>query len=173
MVGGDVVHLLEENRYHKENTDALLEASKEVGLEINAEKTKCMSMSRPQTTGQTHNIQVANKSFENVAQFTYLGTTLENQNFIHNETKIRLSSGNACYSAVQNVLSFRLLSKTVRIKIYRSIPLVYLLFCADAKPDLSCSAKNTLFFQTHLCLRTGCLGRYLDLRGGLVGRSII
>jgi hypothetical protein len=52
----------------KENTESVLEASRDVGLEINAEKTKYMIMSHP-NTGQNQNIRIANESFENVAKF--------------------------------------------------------------------------------------------------------
>jgi hypothetical protein len=62
----------------KENTETLLEASRDVGLEINAEKTKYTIMSRHQNSGQNQNIRIANESFENVANFKYLGTTLTN-----------------------------------------------------------------------------------------------
>jgi hypothetical protein len=53
----------------KENTESLLEAGKDVGLEINSEKTKYMIMSRHPNSGQNQNIRIANESFENVAKF--------------------------------------------------------------------------------------------------------
>jgi hypothetical protein len=52
--------------------EALLIASKEIGLEVNAEKTKYMVMSRDQNAGQNGYIQIGNKSFETVEQFKYL-----------------------------------------------------------------------------------------------------
>jgi ribosomal protein S2 len=77
----------------KKNTETLIDASKEVGLEVNAEKTKYMLLSRPQNAGQNNNIKIGNRSFENVVQFKYLGTTVTNQNLIQEEIK-RLKSGN-------------------------------------------------------------------------------
>ena len=54
-------------------------------------------------------------------ELRYLGTTLTNQNSIQEEIKSRLKSGNACYYSVKNLLSSRLLSKNLKIKIYRTI----------------------------------------------------
>jgi hypothetical protein len=84
------------------NTKALLDASKEVGLEVNPEKTKYMLVSRCQKAGQKQSIKIGNRSFENVVKFKYLGTTLTDQNCIHEEIKSRLNLGNACYHSVQS-----------------------------------------------------------------------
>jgi coproporphyrinogen III oxidase-like Fe-S oxidoreductase len=66
----------------QKNTKALLDASKEVGLEINPEKTKYILVSRCQKAGQRHSIKIGNRSFEKVAKFKYLGTTLTDQKFL-------------------------------------------------------------------------------------------
>jgi hypothetical protein len=87
------------------NSETLLEASRDTGLEINTVKTKHMIMSSHTNSVQNRNIRRANESFENVAKFKYLGTTITNQNDIHDEIKNRLNSGNACYYSVQNLLS--------------------------------------------------------------------
>jgi hypothetical protein len=132
---GDALWLLEDvnilgGSIHniRKNTEALVIGSKETGLEVNAEKTEHMVMSRDQNAGQNGNIQTGKKSFETVEQFKYLGTTLTNQNSIHEEIKSRLKSGNACYNYVQNFMSSNLLSRSVKIKIYRTIILPVVLY---------------------------------------------
>jgi hypothetical protein len=92
-------------------------ARKETGLEVSEDKTKYMVMSRDRNVGQSHSMKIDNSSFERVEQFRYLGTTLTNQNSIQEEIKSRLKSRNACYHSVQNLLSSRLLSKNLKIKI--------------------------------------------------------
>jgi hypothetical protein len=85
-------------------------------------------VSRDQNAGQNLEITIGNISFENVTQFKYLGTTVTNQNLIQGEIKRRLNSGNACYHSVQNLLSSRLLSKNVKVRIYKTIILSVVLY---------------------------------------------
>jgi hypothetical protein len=125
----DDVNLLGDNiNTIKKNTGTSIDASKEVGLEINVEKTTYMLMSRHQNVGQNQDIKIANRAFENVSQFKYLGTTVTNQNLIQKEIKRRLNSGNACYHSVQNFPSARLLSKNLKIRIYKTEILLVVLY---------------------------------------------
>ena len=62
----------------KENAEALVVAAKEIGLEVNADKTKYMVMSRDQNAGRSHSMKTDNRSIEMVEEFKYLGTTLTN-----------------------------------------------------------------------------------------------
>ena len=97
MLGGSI-HTI------KKNAEVLVVASKEIGLEVNADKTKYMVMYRDQNAGRIHNIKIDNSSFERVEEFKYLGTTLTNQNSIQEEIKSRLKLGNACCHSVQNLV---------------------------------------------------------------------
>jgi hypothetical protein len=60
----------------KQPTETLIDAIKEVGLEVNTERTRYMSLSRHQNAGQNCNIMRVNRSFENVAQFKYFEMTV-------------------------------------------------------------------------------------------------
>jgi hypothetical protein len=73
-------------------------------------------------------IQTDNSSFEMVEEFRYLVTTLTDQNFIQEEIKSRLKSGNACYHSAQNLLLSSLLPINIKIKIYSTIILPAVLY---------------------------------------------
>jgi hypothetical protein len=75
-----------------------------------------MLLARYHNAVQNRDIKMANSSFENVVQFTFLGTTVTNINLVQNEIR-RLSSCNACYHSIQSLLSSRLLSKYEYIKL--------------------------------------------------------
>jgi hypothetical protein len=125
----DAVNLLGDNIVTiNKNPETLIDATKEVGLEVNAEKTKYMLLSRHQNVGKNHDIKIANRSFENVAQFRHLGTIVTNQNLIQMEIKRRLYSGNACCQRFQNLLSSLTLTKIIKIRIYRTIILPVVLY---------------------------------------------
>jgi hypothetical protein len=87
-----------------------------------------MLMPRDQKIRQKRSIKIANRSLEDDAKFKYLGTTLTDQNHVHEETKSRLNSGNACYHSVQSLLSSRLLSRKLKVKIYKTIILPVVLY---------------------------------------------
>jgi len=85
-------------------------------------------MSRDQNAEKNHSVRINNSTFERLEEFKYLGTTLMHQNSILEEIKSRLRSGNSCYHSVQNLLYSRLLSKNLKIKIYRTIILPVVLY---------------------------------------------
>jgi hypothetical protein len=116
--------------YRLRKTECLVVSSEETGLEVNADKTKYVAMYRGQNAGGSHSMKVDNSSFERVEQFKYLGSALTYQNSIQEEIKSRLKSGNACYNSVQNILSSNLISRNIKIKMYR---IIILLFCTVVK----------------------------------------
>ena len=97
-----------------------------------------MVTSREQNAGQMRNLKVSYKSSEMVEQFTRLKITLPSQNSIREEIKSRFSSGNARYHSVQSLLSSNLLTKNIKIKIYRTIILLVLYGCET----WSCTLKE-------------------------------
>ena len=111
----------------EKNTEALVVASKEIGLEVNAaiRVTKHMVVSPDQNAGRSHSIKTDNSPFE---RCKYLVTTLTNQNSVQEEIKSRLKSENVCYHSPQNLFSSSLLSKSIKIKIYRTTILPVLLY---------------------------------------------
>jgi hypothetical protein len=66
----------------------------EIGLKVNADKTKYMIMSRDKTAGRSHNIKIDNNSFERVEQFKYFVTTLKIQTVFRK--KLRTDSNHGC-----------------------------------------------------------------------------
>ena len=112
LVYGDYVNILGGSIHTiRENAETLIMAIKEIGPEVNPDKTKYIVMSRGQNVGRSHNIKIDNSSFERVEEFKYLGTTLTNRNSIQEEFKSRLKSWNVCYNSVQNLLASSLLSQ--------------------------------------------------------------
>jgi hypothetical protein len=76
----DDVNLLGDNiDTIKKNRETLLDATKEIGLEINVEKTYCLLLSRHQNVGQKQDLRIADRTFGNVSQFNYLRTIVTSQ----------------------------------------------------------------------------------------------
>jgi len=85
-------------------------------------------MSRDQDAGRSHSSKTDNKSFERVEYFKYLGKTQKNKNYVKEETKNSLKSGNACCQSVQNLVSSSLILKIINIKTYRTVVLPVVLY---------------------------------------------
>jgi hypothetical protein len=81
-----------------------------------------------QNSGQNQNIRIGDESFEKMAKFKYLGTTPKDQSDIRDKIKSKLNCGNSCYYSVQNLLFSRLISKNLKIKIYKTVILPAVLY---------------------------------------------
>jgi hypothetical protein len=119
-------------------------------------------MSHHPNSGQNQNIRIANESFEKVAKFKYLGMTLINKD-IYDEIKSRLNSGNACYCSVQNRLSSRLISKNLKIKIYKIVILPVVL-CGCETWSVTLREEHRLRIFENRVLRRIC-GRKREVDG--------
>jgi len=124
-----------------------------IGLEVNADKTKYVIMSRDQNAGRSHSMKIDNSSIERVEEFKYLGTALTYQTSIQEEIKSRMKLGNACYYLGQNLLSSSLLSKNLKINC-----LGYLKKYAD-----SGTRTNTVYFRRLLLARVQLPGLHKEI----------
>jgi len=116
---------------------------------MGTDKTKYMVVSRDQNAGRIHSVRIDNSTLERVEEFKYLGTTLTNLNYIAEEIKSRLRSGNACYHSVQNLLSSRLL----KIKIYRTIILPVVLYGCETWSLTSREERKLRVFENMVLRR--------------------
>jgi hypothetical protein len=100
-------------------------------------------------------VKIDNSSIGRVEEFKYFGTTLTDQNSIQEEIKNRLKLGNACYWSVQNLLSSSLLSRGLKIKIYRTIILPVVLNGCETW-SLTLREERRLRVFENRVLRRGC-----------------
>jgi len=76
-----------------------MRVSKNMGLVVNAEKTKYMVVTRgPEDSS---NLKVENNEFKQVKEFKYLGVILKNKNVMHKEIDVRLNAVNRSYFAME------------------------------------------------------------------------
>ena len=106
----------------RENTEIFIKASKDIGIEVNSEKTKYMNTSCQQ------NIVTENFSFEKVEKFKYLGVMVKNINDTCEEIKRRINTGHACYYSLKKILSSSLLSKKLKVNTYKIFILPVVLY---------------------------------------------
>ena len=91
-----------------------------------------MLMSCEENAGQNHIKMMGSKFTERVGELKYLGTVPTNQNCNEERFKCRLNSGNVCCCSVQNLLSACLLSKNIKIEIYRTIVSPFVLYRCES-----------------------------------------
>jgi hypothetical protein len=129
LVYADDVNLLGESTDPtREIREALLVTGTEIGLGVNEENINYMFTSCEQNADQIHKPKTGNKPLESLAKFKHLETNLTKQNCIYEEIKARLNKWNTCHHSALNLLPSHLLSKDVKIKIYRPIILHVVLY---------------------------------------------
>ncbi|KAJ4442449.1 hypothetical protein ANN_04035 [Periplaneta americana] len=128
LIYADDVNMLGENpQTIRENAEILLEASKEIGLEVIPEKTKYLIMRRDQIIIRNGNVKNWKFILRRGGKIKYLGATVRSINDIREEIKRRISMGNASHSA-EKILSSSLLSKNLKVRIYKTVILPVLLY---------------------------------------------
>ncbi|PSN31574.1 hypothetical protein C0J52_20807 [Blattella germanica] len=95
---------------------------------VNINRTEYMVTHRNASCDANGQLMTNEGNFEEVAEFKYLGDLITNRNEIQKEIKHRLNSGNACYYVLQRLLSSQLLSKNIKLKIYKTVILPVILY---------------------------------------------
>jgi hypothetical protein len=137
----------------KKNAEPLLDDTTEIGLEVNPEKMKYMLMSQNQEMEEKNSINIADRSFEDVTNFKYLGTTLTDQNCMHKGIRSRLNLSSACYNLVQKHLPSCLLSGNITIKIYKTIILPVVLCRCETSSLTSREEHRLRVFENRVLRR--------------------
>jgi hypothetical protein len=109
--------------------------------------------SRDQNAGRSHSIKIDNSSSERVEQFKYLRKIPTNQNSIQEEIKSKMMSGNACSHSVRNILSSSLLSKYIKIKIYRTIIVPVVLYVCETRSLTLREERSLRLFENRVLKR--------------------
>ena len=114
----DDVAIIARNERALEESYALLEEKAcDIGLEVNVNKTKYMKMGDAEgESGRT-----AVRLHERVTTFKYLGSIITADNKTSEEIQERITSGNRCFFALQNMFKSRNVSRNTKIKIYTTI----------------------------------------------------
>ena len=94
---------------------------KAIGLAANTGKTKHIGIGCHQDMMENEDNRIGSNSYEKVKTFKYVCSLLTNENSIQEEIKCRHKEENSCYKSVQTLLSSRLLSKNLTIKIFKTI----------------------------------------------------
>jgi hypothetical protein len=118
----DIVLLTENKENLREQAGKLLDTAKRIGLEINTEKTEYLIMQRGELADHVFPfLEVEQYKFQRVREFIYLGSILTEKNDELTEIKARLQSGNKCYYRLSNLLKTRMISKNLKIQLYRTL----------------------------------------------------
>lgn len=115
----------------KEAFAEMEEAAREVGLVVNEGKTKYMVMEKRGERVIQQPLICGSHSFEGVAAFKYLGTTITETNDRGNEIKQRIQAGNRSYYSLRKILSSKAISRKLKKLVYRTIIRPVVLYASE------------------------------------------
>jgi sorting nexin-29 len=141
----DIVVLGKTKEVIVQTTEKLVEASKSMGLCINENKTKYMTMSR--NNQNTNDILISNMKIEAVDNFKYLGVNVNNNNNMHQEVNERIMCGNRCYYSIVKILKSKLLSRTSKILLYHSYLRPIVIYACETWSITKGDEKKLIIFE--------------------------
>jgi len=117
-----------------------------IGLQVNIDNTKYMIINQDTGNEGDKNIRISYEVIEKGNKFTYLGTYVTSKTEVAEKIKSRLVSGNACFYSVQKFLTSQLISRKLKMKIYRTVILPVLLYgCESWSTTLADEHKLRVF----------------------------
>lgn len=120
--------------------EILINEAKEVGLNVNREKTKYMCIGG--RTQRLRSLQVGEHDFQGCSEFKYLGVTITKDNIELVEIENRIAAANRCFWAVQKLMSKKILSRTTKLRIYKTIIEPVILYGSEMWSLSKASEKN-------------------------------
>jgi hypothetical protein len=116
-----------------------------IGLDINVGKTKYINTARSrQQDAYTRAVDINGKVYPEVTDFKYLGSIITSDNNCDRDLKARMAAGNRSYYAMTKILKSRDVSKSTKLKIYRTITLVNTIFVAR---NVECDSYVTFYAE--------------------------
>ncbi|KAL1462186.1 hypothetical protein WDU94_014046 [Cyamophila willieti] len=126
----DIVLIAESEEGLKTLARTLVEEASPVGLEINVGKTKYMYFTREERR-RKEKLDIGEDKYERVDKFRYLGSNLDEKNRMEEEILEKIKIGNRTRFALKKMMSSKLLSRTSKVRIYKSLILPVLLYGAE------------------------------------------
>lgn len=109
----------------------LFQKAKEVGLEVNDEKTKFMRVERNGRTKKQATLQIDDHMFEEVEEFKYLGVVINNKNEEKQEIEARVKAASRASYSLNKLLSSKIFSRRTKLRMYKTIIRPVLLYGAE------------------------------------------
>ncbi|KAL1452545.1 hypothetical protein WDU94_006766 [Cyamophila willieti] len=144
----DIVLIAEKKEDLVSLAETLLNEAKKVGLNVSTEKTKYMKIGG--TTQTTENIQVRDHQFNSCKEVKYLGVTINDTMTEQVEIENRLAAANRCFWSVNKLMSCRILSRTTKLRIYKTIIQPILLYGSEVWTLSKTSEKKLVTFENKI-----------------------